>query len=139
MLLLDTSICVEVLRVRGLPQVVSRFHALRPGDAATCSVVRFEFMRGVRASRARATNAAAVEALLATLPSLPMDDRAADEASDIAAHLAALGTPIGPYDLLIAAIARANGTALVTANAAEFARVPGLRVEDWRAVVAPPT
>jgi tRNA(fMet)-specific endonuclease VapC len=41
------------------------------------------------------------------------------------------GTPIGPYDVLIAGQARRRGAVLVTANASEFVRVPGLKTEDW--------
>ncbi len=55
------------------------------------------------------------------------------EAAQIRAHLARSGTPIGPYDVLIAAQARRRGARLVTGNAREFARVPGLVVEDWAA------
>jgi tRNA(fMet)-specific endonuclease VapC len=50
---------------------------------------------------------------------------------DTNAVIAAAGTPIGQYDTLIAAQARRRGALLVTANRREFARVPGLRVEDW--------
>ena len=41
------------------------------------------------------------------------------------------GTPIGPYDVLIAGHALRHGATLVTANTREFSRVPGLMVEDW--------
>ncbi|MFZ4768532.1 MAG: type II toxin-antitoxin system VapC family toxin, partial [Roseimicrobium sp.] len=40
-------------------------------------------------------------------------------------------TPIGPYDVLIAGQARARGLVLITRNTGEFARVPGLLMEDW--------
>lgn len=60
-----------------------------------------------------------------------MDDGAARKAGEIKANLAALGTPIGPYDLLIAAIAIVNDLTLVTHNIKEFERVSELRVEDW--------
>ena len=49
----------------------------------------------------------------------------------IRADLALKGTPIGPYDLMIAAIAVAHGVTLVTHNTAEFSRVVGLNIEDW--------
>jgi len=55
----------------------------------------------------------------------------AQHAADIRAHLKRLGTPIGPYDVLIAAGARSAGDPLVTANGREFERVPGLTVLDW--------
>jgi len=41
------------------------------------------------------------------------------------------GQPIGPNDLLIAAIALANGVTLVTHNTDGFSRVTGLLIEDW--------
>jgi tRNA(fMet)-specific endonuclease VapC len=47
--------------------------------------------------------------------------------------LARAGTPIGPYDALIAGQARRRGATLVTANQREFARVPGLKTGDWAA------
>jgi tRNA(fMet)-specific endonuclease VapC len=65
-------------------------------------------------------------------PILPFEAHAADEYSKIRSHLASLGTPIGPNDLMIAAIALANGQILVTHNTAEFGRVPGLVLEDWQ-------
>jgi tRNA(fMet)-specific endonuclease VapC len=54
-------------------------------------------------------------------------------AGDIRADLEKAGTPIGHYDILIAAQARRHGATLVTANAREFARVPGLLVANWEA------
>lgn len=52
--------------------------------------------------------------------------------ADIRLELEAIGQPIGPNDLWIAAQARANDCVLVTANTREFSRVPLLQVEDWR-------
>ena len=63
--------------------------------------------------------------------SLPFDDQAQIHAAKIRADLADAGTPIGPYDLLIAAIALANNLILVTHSTKEFGRVHGLRIEDW--------
>lgn len=63
--------------------------------------------------------------------SLPFDDAAALIYGRIRADLTALGTPIGPNDLQIAAIAMANNLILVTHNTNEFSRVNGLLLEDW--------
>jgi tRNA(fMet)-specific endonuclease VapC len=63
--------------------------------------------------------------------SIDFDDAAAGIYGQIRAHLASRGTPIGPNDVLIAAIAVANGITLVTHNTSEFSRVPGLLIEDW--------
>ena len=65
--------------------------------------------------------------------SLPFDDVAADVYGRIRAELESKGTPIGPNDLLIAAIAVANDLTLVTHNTNEFSRVTGLVLEDWEA------
>ncbi len=64
--------------------------------------------------------------------SLPFDGQAADEYSIIRTHLTNRGQLIGHNDLLIAAIALANGVILVTHNTAEFSRAPGLLLEDWQ-------
>jgi tRNA(fMet)-specific endonuclease VapC len=66
------------------------------------------------------------------LRSLPFDDAAAEEYGQLRAYLANQGTPIGPNDTMIAAIALANGLTLVTHNTAEFSRVPGLMIKDWQ-------
>jgi tRNA(fMet)-specific endonuclease VapC len=62
---------------------------------------------------------------------LPFDDEAAVVHAAIRRHLEAAGTPIGPYDSQIAAIALVHGLTVVTHNTAEFARVPELKLEDW--------
>jgi tRNA(fMet)-specific endonuclease VapC len=76
---------------------------------------------------------------LAEIASLPFDDAAAEIAGRVRAGLDRAGTPIGPYDLLIAAIALAHDLTLVTHNRREFGRVPGLRTEDWEAAIPPAT
>jgi tRNA(fMet)-specific endonuclease VapC len=64
------------------------------------------------------------------------DAEDAQHAGEIRAQLASMGTPIGPYDALIAGQARARQLMLVTHNIREFVRVPGLQVEDWHAPLA---
>jgi len=74
---------------------------------------------------------AAVDALLDDFDSLPLNDEAANRAGRVRAELEAVGKMIGPNDLLIAGIALANNLTLVTNNRGEFARVPGLKLDDW--------
>jgi predicted nucleic acid-binding protein len=71
--------------------------------------------------------------LQAPVAVLPFEPEDAEEAGELRAELRRAGTPIGPYDLLVAAQARRRGAVLVTANAEEFARVPGLKTQDWTA------
>jgi len=127
--LLDSSTCVAHLRGR-TPSVTRRI-AENAGEVAVCSLVVLELRAGARRSRDPAREQQRADWFLSNVPSLPFDDRAAERAAEIKGRLAAAGTPIGPYDLLIAAIAVANSLTLVTGNTAEFARVAGLKLEDW--------
>ena len=108
----------------------------RAGTPLGLSVIVYhELMYGGAASERRKANEDKI-ALFITSGELVMLDFTQDdaqEAGEIRAHLRRLGTPIGPYDVLIAAQARRAGTALVTANTGEFTRVPGLQVLDWAA------
>jgi tRNA(fMet)-specific endonuclease VapC len=72
-----------------------------------------------------------VESLVARIEVLHFDDVAAYHFGQIRADLYNRGLPIGPYDMMIAGHARSRGLILVTHNAAEFVRVPGLRIENW--------
>ena len=76
-------------------------------------------------------NLAQIDALV--FPVLDLDLADAREAGRLRAELAAVGLPIGGYDLLIAGPARARRLIFVTANPREFERVAGLSVEDWAA------
>ncbi len=76
-----------------------------------------------------AQNTILVDALRFTL--LPFEKEDARTAGEVRAHLRRKGTPIGPYDVLIAGQAVASKLILITHNCREFARVPGLMTEDW--------
>ena len=98
------------------------------------AIVLFEMWFGIKKSSRPLENAAALATFLTLdIKPWPFEPEDAEEAADIRAALERSGTPIGPYDVLIAAQARRRGALLVTANRRELARVPGLRVEDWAA------
>ncbi len=130
--LLDTNACVNYLRQAHGP-VAQRLATLPATEVAVCAVVKAELYFGVAQSASPAENRARLEAFLAGLQSWPFDDGAAEIYGDLRAQLTQAGTPIGPNDLLIAAIALAHGATLVTHNTREFSRVPGLAREDWEA------
>jgi len=90
-----------------------------------------ELVAGALRSARAELNLARVEELLGDFDSLPLDDAAANQAGRIRALLETAGNPIGPNDLLIAGIALANNLTVVTHNAGEFGRIPGLVTEDW--------
>lgn len=131
--LLDSNACIGWLR-QNEPKLVARIKAEVPSDIVLCSVVVAELIYGAERSGAthRAANLLRVEQLRRQFTSLPFDDRAGEEAGRLRAYLVGLGTLIGPNDLMIAAIALAQGLTLVTHNTSEFSRVPGLALEDWQ-------
>jgi tRNA(fMet)-specific endonuclease VapC len=133
MFLLDTNAWVAVLRGKS-PEILAHLKRRTLADIALCPIVIAELWYGVcRSDPAKRTaNESLVRQLQAKYTSVPFDDAAAIDAGQIRAELAATGNPIGPYDLLIAAIARSQHLTLVTHNTAEFSRVAGLLIEDWQ-------
>lgn len=133
--LLDTNAAIAV--IKGAPAGVrARLRdALADGaPVAVSSIALFELWFGVANSARREDNSARLKAFLSgNIQLLSFDDEDARVAGDVRATLKRAGTPIGPYDLLIAGQALRHAATLVTANVAEFGRVPGLRWEDWAA------
>ena len=74
----------------------------------------------------------AMRVLLNTITVLSFEREDARVAAQLRASLNSQGTPIGAYDLLLAAAALRRGLKIVTHNAREFARIGGLGLEDWR-------
>ena len=106
---------------------------LRRVDASTVAlsvVTEMEIRYGLARNPALRI-AEMIEDFLAGMTILPLDSDAASAYAQVRAHLEAKGRPIGPLDLMIGAHALSIGATLVTNNAKEFRRVPGLRVEDW--------
>ncbi len=127
--LLDTNGCIAYLR--GHPVLVPNVAARRPSDIRLCPIVIAELYYGAYRSARPGMELKKVTDFIRLFRSLPFTRRAAKEMGRIRALLAAKGTPIGPYDLQIAAIALAHNVTLVTHNTTEFGRVPGLMIEDW--------
>jgi tRNA(fMet)-specific endonuclease VapC len=136
MMHLDTNAAVAALNDRP-HSVRMRFDEARGEgvEFAISIVVYHELMYGAATIERRVENEEKIALFIASgrLGLLPFAEEDAREAADIRAHLKRLGTPIGPYDVLIAAQARRQNAALVTANGREFARVPRLMVIDWAA------
>lgn len=129
MILLDTNICIYIINMRP-PEVLARFREYRLGEIGICSVVAAELAYGVAKSRS-ARNRSALEMFLAPLEVLPFDQAAVWAYGDLRASLEREGQPIGALDTMIAAHALSVDAPLVTHNTREFARVPGLRLENW--------
>ncbi len=127
--LLDTSTCVEALR--GRPPVYGRVTAERPVGLAVATMTVAELLLGAELSAWREHNRDVIMGFVSALTVLDFDLRAAAAYAAIRAHLQRAGRLIGERDFVIAGVAWTHGLTVVTGNAAEFARVPGLEVEDW--------
>lgn len=128
--LLDTNVCIRLLNKKHT-SIERHLKQHQPREILLCSIVKAELLYGARHSRQVENNLQLLKQFFAPFISLTFDDRCAEEAGLIRADLAAQGNPIGPNDLLIAAISRAYNVTLVTHNTREFTRITGLRVIDW--------
>lgn len=127
--LLDTNIVSDLIN-RGRTSTVSAKLDKVGSLVCTSIVVAAEIRYGV-AKKGSSLLSKRAEAVLRSIPICPLGDPVDRHYAEIRVHLERRGTPIGPNDLLIAAQCRALKTCLVTANVGEFARVPGLAVENW--------
>jgi tRNA(fMet)-specific endonuclease VapC len=130
MFLLDTDICSYIMKRRG-PALVERVAAFAPQELKVSSITVYELEFGAEKSGRSERLILLIRAFLDNVAILPFDREAALHAASIRADLAARGTPIGAYDLLIAGHARSLGATLVTHNQREYSRVPRLQLEDW--------
>jgi tRNA(fMet)-specific endonuclease VapC len=105
------------------------------GEFGTSTIVIFELYFGAFNSSRVADNIDRLANL--KMPVLEFGEADARTAGEIRAALKKAGTPIGPYDLLIAAQAKSRGLVMVTNNVTEFSRVEGLIVEDWTDQASP--
>jgi tRNA(fMet)-specific endonuclease VapC len=128
--LLDANAVIALLNDAS-SRAARRARRQRPDDIAISAIVAHELFYGAFKSRRVTQNVAVVDALQFVV--LEFDREDARRAGEIRALLASRGSMIGPYDVLIAGQAVARDMILVTSNTNEFARVPDLRMEDWRA------
>lgn len=127
--LLDTDTAIELLRERQrVPLQRFREHA---NELSISSVSAYELWFGAERSSDPVRNRQAVNEFLSLLSVIDFDLDAASHAAEIRAELAKAGTPIGPYDVQIAAIARSRGLTVITGNTREFERIPGLLLSNW--------
>lgn len=127
--MLDTNIVIYTIKNK--PQAVKEAFVAHYGQMCISTVTLMELIYGAEKSAAPGRNLKEVEGFAARLDVLDYDSNAAAHSGELRAELARAGQPIGPYDQLIAGHARSRGLILVTNNEKEFARVPGLRIENW--------
>jgi tRNA(fMet)-specific endonuclease VapC len=127
--LLDTNAVIALLN-DAASALARRVRQEAPTEIAISAIVAHELFYGVYKSRRIERNLSVVDSL--RFATIEFDKEDARKAGEIRALLASMGTPIGAYDVLIAGQAASRNLILITHNTAEFARVPGLSIEDWQ-------
>lgn len=127
----DTNACIKYINQKD-SAILRKFAVISRQDIILCDIVKFELYYGAYKSSRRTQNLNLLKEFFSEFISLPFDERAIIKAAEVRAVLATKGTPIGPYDLQIAAIALVNDLILVTHNTREFNRIEGLKIEDWK-------
>lgn len=128
MRILDTDVCIEILRGN---QVVIRRRRELLEPVVTTWVTAAELFYGASRSKAPEENRRLASRFLTTLEVFGLDPAAAERFGDLEARLEAEGRRLADFDLLIAAMALSYGAVLVTGNRRHYDRVSGLEVEDW--------
>lgn len=127
--MLDTDTVIYTIRHR--PASVRAAFATHDGQMCISAITQMELVFGAEKSADPPRNLRVIEGFFARIEVLAFDAEAARHAGEIRAQLARRGTPIGPYDQMIAGHARARGLVVVTNNLREFQRVDGLRCTNW--------
>jgi tRNA(fMet)-specific endonuclease VapC len=128
--LLDTNTCIIYMKGQNL-RLKQKLESTLIQDIAVCSTVKAELFYGAMKSANPKKNLMRQQNFLSQFQSLPFDDISTLTFATIRSQLEVVGTPIGAYDLQIAAIALAHDLILVTHNVREFSRIVDLKIEDW--------
>jgi tRNA(fMet)-specific endonuclease VapC len=126
----DTNACIKYINQKD-SSILRKFASIPSQNVVLCDIVKFELYYGAYKSSRQPENLAILDEFFSQFVSLPFNEPAIIKAAQVRAQLAAKGTPIGPYDLQIAAIALVNDLILVTHNTREFSRIKELIIEDW--------
>ncbi len=128
--LLDTNTCIYAINKR-YPKLKQKLLSVFLDDIAISSITIGELEYGAAKSKWGDHTRQTLYAFLSNYTILPFDSADAICFGNLRAALAFAGTPIGAYDVMIAAQGLAKGLTVVTSNTKEFSRVPGLSLDDW--------
>ena len=128
--LLDTNTCIRYINGRA-PNIRTKILSVSDTDITVCAITKAEMFYGAAKSQYPERSRAKQEAFFTRFVSLSFDDNAAKQFGLIRAKLESAGTPIGAYDMQIAAIAITHDLIVVTHNTKEFSRINDLKIEDW--------
>ena len=128
--LLDTNAVIALVGQKS-PSLTQRVLSCVEGDIGLPTVVAYELYYGAYKSQKTAYNLETLRLVFRDMPVLEFSQEDARVAGEVRSILAAQGSPIGPYDVLIAGQAKSRGQTLITHNMGEFSHVDGLFLEDW--------
>lgn len=129
MFVLDTNILIYFFK--GMGNVAQNILSTTPQEIAIPAIVLFELELGIQKSTSPDKRKAQLKQLTDLITIIPFGYDEAMMAASIRAKLEKNGTPIGPYDVLIAASALSGNHTLITHNTSEFRRIEGLKIQDW--------
>lgn len=130
MYILDTNICIYA--IKGMfPKIKDRLLEIHPDSIKISSVTEYELAYGVAKSKWGEKSRNAMQMFISSFEVLPFDATDSLYAGLLRAELERKGTPIGSYDIMIAAQCLSRGLTLITHNVKEFQRVPNITIEDW--------
>lgn len=128
--LLDTNVIISLLGKKS-EALTDRVLACSEGEIGIPAIVSHELYFGVYKSQKVSFNLETIRLLLKDFVVLPFEEEDSRQAGEVRAELKKSGTPIGPYDVLIAGQAKARDLTLISNNVREFERVSDLKLEDW--------
>ena len=126
---LDTNTLIYFFK--GIGNIQRHLLSLPPNEIGVPTIVLFELEVGIAKSSSPRKRISQLKDFTALVNVIPFGPVEAKTAAQIREKLEKKGIPIGPYDVLIAACAKAKNLILVTHNTKEFKRIEGLRLEDW--------
>lgn len=134
MYLFDTDVLSQVLKPAPLPSLVARLAVVPSEQQFTSAITVGEMVYGAcRSPRREHFLRQLEERVWPNVRVLSFNRSAGETYGRLRAELERAGTPLAEPDLRIAAIALSQDLTVVTGNVRHFARVPGLRVENWLA------
>ena len=128
--MLDTNICIYIIKQKP-KNVIRRFKEAKISEIGVSSITLSELEYGVMKSAKPEQNRMALAQFIAPIETPSYDDAAAQHYGEIRAYLERQGTPIGSFDMLIAAHALSLKSILITNNETEYKRVSNLKIENW--------
>jgi len=128
--LLDTDSCIYIINKKS-PKIINKLKSKNPNQIYISSITISELFYGIEKSSFAEKNRNALENFLIPFEKISYNIEHAKKYGEIRSKLEKKGEIIGPYDLMICAIAKYENMILVSNNIKEFRRVKGIKIESW--------